>query len=354
MKIVNKYRNGIVLGVVLAGFMGCESPLVPSWEVEMRIPAIEDTLSVNDYLPAPIIATDDAFLLPDTSFEYKVKLKDACGDCLSEFVVEQGVYPILKYRGEVTLPFPDAFVAAEFIDGVLKIELNHPLPYDLLRSPNGVYGSISIELADTNNVIYARQIISGETTSFLRGDTLEIVLPLDGLKVTKGDRFYLSVYSPGATGVTESLDLEGVLEVRGGAFDIKLSSISAGFSGMMIRESFVGALDAKAKETLRRPDVTTWASVGVRHPFDFSGVFDVVFGSLVSGDSVVVAKHYWSLDTGGFDASLMLTPEQIRRLLDGDSVYVAVSGEILPGILTVRAGDRIFVSAELGTYVDMK
>lgn len=354
MKRASVYSVGVVFSVSLLSVFGCESPVVPSWDLEVRIPSIADTLAVQDYIPEPFTVEGDAIVLPDETFEHRVSLMEICGDCTGDIIEGKLGYPSIRYTAEIVPPFPDVFVAAEFAAGSLTLDITHPFPYDLLRSSTGEHGFISLEVVDSTGATSIRQVVSGEDTSFRPGDTVRVALPLSGVTLRNDSRLYLRLYSPGTTEVTSPLDPTGALDIQGGLLGVKLLSVTAKHEGLALDQSFSGTLDNETRMRLQQPDVTAWVNLDVDHPLDLAGAIEVSFGSIIGDDTVSVAEYHWPLDVGSFDARLELTPNHIRHLLSGEGIYVSLSGGVEPGQVTVRATDNLIVSAEIGTQVGMK
>ena len=166
--------------------------------------------SVDDFLPSGVRTTSDGFAIDPIQTSTGVQLEDVCEacTCFSGPVPALDVGPL-----DWGLPAPGGLSSAHLSGGDATLMLHNGAGFDLLRRPDGVFGSLVVELVDTrtDDVVDSVRVVRSfppGTEVLLIGASRDAVDDLvRGLSLSSGATFGLTEVS------SESRKLEQFLKV---------------------------------------------------------------------------------------------------------------------------------------------
>ncbi len=157
----------------------CDLPLDPPvWTTEWTLDLVRHERSVLDFLPPGVRTDGSGFAIDPIRATHQVRLEDVCEAC----TCFSGPVPALDIAPmDWGLPLPGGLSAADLSAGEARLTLHNGVGFDLLRRPDGVFGSLLVRLVDTrsNAVLDSVRVVQ----PFPPGDSLTVAFGLDGLEL---------------------------------------------------------------------------------------------------------------------------------------------------------------------------
>lgn len=339
----------------------CEIPTVfPSWEVTIRVPAMEDSVKVVDFLPQNVRIENDVFVFDSWTGEGGIYAEKVCEACRVRDG-QMGYYPAFVYEDTFAIALGEGFESTVLQDGRLEFAILHELPYALLRSDEGVTGYVSLELLTATGEILASDRIEGIENPFEPGPNNAISLTLDLRNVTvRPDmRLVTKIESPGSGQETlRVLNSKASISYTATLSDAKTPFVvirrdSASFNASPT--SF--DLDQEIRERLSNPVAQAVVAIEVEQPFEIDGTMSIGFYRSKADAQLErneVARHAFELVPRIIKTKVVLTQNEIRELLGPDyregGIFIRYGGQFQsskPTDFVVRATDQIRYSAQL-------
>ncbi len=327
-------RASVVAALVAAwtvGAAGCDLPLDPPvWTTDWTVDLVRDERSVLDFLPPGVRVDGDGFAIDPVRSASEVRLADVCEacTCFSGPVPALDIAPI-----DWGLPLPGGLSAAELSAGEARLTLRNGVGFDLLRRPDGVFGSLLVQLVDTRSgaVLDSVRVVQ----SFPPGDSLTVDFGLDGLELHQNLVARASARIPGsgcdsvslANGPTIGADVS-VAGARADGVFVLLSdqSVRAPSRSVDLPDWLAGRLRPGDARIRLEVEATSTLAAEVEIELSVAGSDEQLFGS---GAALVTP---FRVMPGGPDAPVISSRPfviDVAALTDADRLAIATRSRVL-------------------------
>jgi hypothetical protein len=328
----------VVFGLGLALLAACDVPEAPEWDVGIAVPFSSDPVAIIDFLPTEVRADtvngQPVFTVDPQRDSVDYRLGDMCPACQSSAGQTIPV-PEFEYFDSLEVRFPQNLVSVELTSARLGMRVRNSLNFDPLRphsNPDSA-GFIALVARDlASGVKLDSVLISGASSTFPSGSTLESVLDISQAQITDGVRVVFHIFSPRDT-QTVTIDPNMSASVGGFLEQVQVAAVTAVVDNRTLEESFRVDVSESARTQLTDRVQSGSFELKLRHDLEVDGALEVsVAGSaldLFSGDPAREVRL----------AQLVLTPDIVQR-----GELTAAEIQLIGGFPNVYVGYRAVAS----------
>lgn len=317
--------------LALALLAACEVPEAPEWDVGVAVPFSSDPVAIVDFLPAEVhtdtVAGQPVFTVDPQRDSVDFRLGDMCPACANSSGLTIPV-PGFEYFDSLDVRFPQDLFAVELASARLGMRVSNGLNFDPLRphSDPDSAGFIALAAQDlASGVTLDSVLISGASSTFPSGTTLEQVFDVSDAVIKDGIRVVFHIFSPRDT-QTVTIDPNMSAGLGGFLEQIRVSAVTAVVDNRALEENFIVDISESARTELADRVQSGSYELELIHNLELDGTLEVsVAGStfdLFSGDPAREVRIGPLVLTPGLVQTGELTAEQIRLIAGFPSVQI--------------------------------
>lgn len=205
---------------------GCDIPTsLPKFDTFWAVPSVATNLPLDEVLPGGVTVDAEAMgftaSLPQGSGE--VPLRELCPGCAA-FDGMRVLKPPFSGELNFAIPLPTGLAGGQVGSGVVSVQVQNGLGFDILRPGLSTVGSITIAVEDAEGML-GELVIDGSVTGLPTGQTLTRQVSL-GPKPLSGDSLRIRVTVNSPLGPPAQIQLSRTLSVVASGAQIDLTSIA--------------------------------------------------------------------------------------------------------------------------------
>lgn len=344
-----KKFHALALAAVI-GLAGCEKPTFPEWDVTMGGVVVSDTIKVAELTPADIRVENGEFELPSTSVQDSLNVGGFCSQC-SAFEGMEWYYPAFTHVTTEEATLPADLVETTLSAGTLELGISHDLPYTLLRSDNGTYGSLTVEVLDAAGTVQASNVLRGEDDPLAPNTTARVSVDMRNVRVAPGLQVRVTLKSPGSGG-RYPIRMAAKFRFQADVAGMKTPAVTIQQDGIPFsKTSLELPMSQEDRAKMVGKLVRGTVDIALDFPFSITGRLNI---GIASSQANANAGNYLtsvrgSLRQGANTIRLQVDEAKMAELLNSPGIFVVSDGGLDAGTFTLRATDQVVYKAALET-----
>jgi hypothetical protein len=321
----NAWRCRLLWTLLLGALaQGCDLPIAaPSWLTEWVLPGSSTTIAADELLPDAIsVGGDGAWFqveIPDTTVT--IELGEICGSLCTSLQGMTAPKPGISDDFDASIELPSQVLSADLIAGTLVMRLKNGLAFDPIRPASGVFGSFSVTVRSAARTV-ASTVVDGKTTAFGSGSTLTRTLAL-APGVLSGP-FEVTVHVESPQGDRVRIDTKQKIEMAATLNDVRVGEVRVSLPEQSFTGTHVtfgtGDLDAAILQRIRAGALR----IHMDNPLAVRGRLQID----IDAAGTRIERELSFEGPGKSTLVTTLDAEEVRRILDAQSVDVSVAGTV--------------------------
>lgn len=343
-------RTGLVF--CLFSFSACDLPTAtPIFETRWIFPIEENSISVDEMLPAAVTTSGEEFEVAVDPFTFPESLGNLCLACLpfDGLVVPK---PLLQFSFSDVSSYATDVESFELLTGSVTVRITNGLGFDPIRPGVGVTGSVTVTVYD--EMIGGREldriVLNGAVDSLSNGTALDLPIDLTAGPVTSTVVAVVDMHSPLGDPVlintTSQLDVDVTFGV------IAVSSATVNVAGRQVALDEV-AMDVEKIDSYIVDNILSGALIlNLSNPF---GVGLTATIDIKSPAIPTISKSLTITSNPTSQVRLEYTRAELRSFLGQMDVTIGGSGTVSTdaGSITVSPGQIVTMKGSLDAVVEL-
>lgn len=336
-------RLSVAIASLLA--LACDIPTeAPKWDSTFVVQTEGTSLSVGQVLPSGVTLTNGntAFLLSLSPAFFSSNLGFLCSGCQA-FNGQFAPKPAFNSSFNTAIALPADVASATLSSGSVNVSITNGFSFDPLRPSATARGSLTITIR-SGGVTVGTATVSGTTTSFGPGTTLNIAVPLTAGTVSGTLDVTVTVDSP--AGDPAQINTSAVVSATATPSGIVITSAQVRVNGRV-----VNAVQTQLKlgniDTFVSDHVKSGALLfTINNPFGITGNLTL---TLTGGTRPVIKTV--ALGAGTTNVEVPFDQSDLQAIL-GHDVNMAISGTVTAASpITVTPTQTLSVTSKLKLIV---
>lgn len=333
--------NRLSVAIVALFVIACDVPTqLPKWDTTFVVQAEGTTLSVGQILPPSVTLTNNntAFTLSLTPTNFSTSLGSLCQIC-APLNGQTAPKPAFTGSFSSTIALPADVTSAALASGTINISIRNGFSFDPLRPSATARGSLAITIR-SNNATVGTTTVSGTTTAFPAGTTLNLTVPLIPQTVAGSLDVTVTVDSP--TGDPASINTAAQLTATATPTGLIVTSAQ-----VKVTNQRVNAAQQQLNLASIDQFVTDHVKSGallltINNPFNVTGTLTLT----LTGGTRTITKQI-AVGAGQTNVEVTFDQSELQAIL-GRNVTMAISGLVSSaGNITVTPGQTLSVTSKL-------